>query len=214
MPYVMDTMYPSAAVKLSVGYLGWHIGENSKAETEAERRRRYEIGTDGIANGLRRLTKEELPDALVLRKTRRKADIDDYDNPVMVSLGQAFFARSDFKELIEELDGRAHQFIEMPILNRDLKQIKGTWFLVNVMARQKTLVVEKSEVYAHPTMPEKGLMVQNNSKLTLDESKLSNLSLWREENVLNTLFVSDQLKYLMKSRGIKFPKLHKTKALN
>lgn len=212
MPYIMDTSYPSTATKFSANYLGWNIGEGAETDCQAERDRRYEVASNGISNGFRALEREELPHALVI-DAKRKSDVHDYDNPVIVSLGRSVWVRSDFKAIIEELDGDVHQFIEMPILCRDLEPIKGSWSLLNVMAHQKTLIAELSAVDPHPTNPSLGMIVRDPKKVTLDENKLSSVSLWREENYPKNLFVSDRLRAVMKEKAIRFAMLHKTKPL-
>ena len=109
------------------------------------------------------------------------------------------------KSLAEELDPKVHQF--WPI---DLERgPEGVFWGMNIHAHQATIIDEFSDIRQ---LGESGIMKFKGGwkTITLDQSKLSTLNMWREDRYPGPLFVSDAFQQELKARKLKFFKLAKT----
>ena len=96
----------------------------------------------------------------------------------------------------------------------------GEWFSFNVYARQDSIVIEQSALEEsggpatkhRPAMPVTYRMNHHKKDVTLNESHLGALSLWREQKVNESLLCSDALHDAFKSKGLRFFRSYKTRA--
>jgi len=152
--------------------------------------------------GDRLLLPEETPQHLVLdRPGKHPRDIFQTHNGAMV-VSQAL------RGLMEEMDPECHQF--MPLTIDNLSDGKN-WFILNVHAKQDSIVDEESDVEQRFESTGKEMMGIPSFgyetiplKLTFRKSEMRDLNLWRERRYKGYLFCSDKFEEKIRNEKLKF----------
>lgn len=124
-------------------------------------------------------------------------------------LAAEFFwlVRTPVKDLIEDLDGKLHQFFPIEVAHfHGGPYDDGTWWMLNVFAQQESVVDDLSDVkpatYCLETREHMKLRIGWKT-VNLDESKLDpNIHIWREHRYLGQLFFSDPLCERLENMGV------------
>lgn len=156
----------------------------------------------GWRTGQRKTLPEEMPKTLVARKPRKKwPDAFTGVNGIHVVSERA-------KDIIERFDPDLHQFFPVLLVTKRGVEIEGPWFIMNVIVRQNSIVVEKSRVLVNPRAPDRLCSFFSSSKtedVIVDPSKLSSdIHFWREARFMGSLMGSDSLVAALKDAGVKF----------
>lgn len=153
-------------------------------------------------SGDRLLLAEETPQHLLLsRPEKRPRDIFQTQNGAMV-------ASHALRDVIEEMDPGRHQFLPLTI---DNLHDGGAWFILNVHARQDSIVDEESDVKQRFESSGRELMSipalefeKLPLKLTFRKSEMSDLNIWRERRYKDYLFCSNSFEAEVGRRKLKF----------
>lgn len=163
--------------------------------------RRVEIATT-FKVGDRLLPPEETPQHLrIQRPDKRLRDIFVADRGAMV-------VSQSLHDLMEEMDPGRHQFLPLSIDNlRD----GSVWYILNVYAKQDSIVDDKSEVEPYSwsksnesmKMPSLGFG-SGPLSVTFDTSVMTGLNVWREKRYNGRLFVSDAFMAAVARKNLTF----------
>ena len=192
MTYVFDPVAERALVQTQM--LEWDErypvpGENSRLALEI-------VGA--WQSGNRRTLPEEMPRLLIAERPRKSWP------DTFWTIGGLMVVRAPVRDIIEALDPGVHQFFPLRIRTKRGVEIEGPWFSMVVSVKQNSVVMELSDVFVHPRVPERLCSFSGTTDVTVDPARQSGLNLWRETRFKNSLLGSDQLVADLKAAGLKF----------
>ncbi|MBL0375290.1 hypothetical protein JJB09_25065 [Rhizobium sp. KVB221] len=162
-------------------------------------------------NGERLLKSEEAPEHLVLDKPRaRLRDIFKTHNGALV-------VSEKLRALMEEMDPDLHQFMPVSIDNR---VEPGRWFILNVHAKQDSVIDDQSDVRPNSGSPANSHEImyfkyfpaqKGHINATINSARLGGLHVWRERRYPDSLLVSDAFHAELKRRKIEFFEMRKAR---
>ncbi|MBB1247910.1 imm11 family protein [Rhizobium sp. G21] len=163
-------------------------------------------------NGVRLLTVEETPEHLVLESP--KARLRD----IFKTASGALIISEKLQALMEEMDPGTHQFMPITIDNR---AEPGRWFILNIHAKQNSVVDDQSDVRQSFGSPKNHEIMffryfpadKGHINATIDTSALGGLHVWRERRYPDSLLVSDAFQAELKKRKIEFFELRKARKI-
>ncbi len=167
---------------------------------------------NALRSGTRTLIAEEVPKLLV-PDTNKKEWADAF-----MTINGMLVVRDVVRKILQRLDPEVHQFFPLTFQTKRGLQIEGPWFVLNITAKQDSVLIAASKVRINPNFPDTLCTFLANPKsedIVVDPSRQSGVNLWREErfSFYSQLFCSDAVIDEMEERGLRFFKSY-VKATN
>ncbi|MDA8708130.1 hypothetical protein N9M10_02025 [Hellea sp.] len=155
--------------------------------------------TDILRNGTEEITdKSSLPEVLVLDRTRKI--LPDFFNTVNAML----ICSDPFRKMVQDEDSGKHQFFPIKITFRNGCVFPNSnFFIVNVVARKKTVDVTKPSIHTYNDGVSYGMGYDEDEPVYFSKDALKGAHLWREAGFHDQLFMSDALLQRSKQQGMK-----------
>ncbi|MBB1247911.1 hypothetical protein H2O14_03305 [Rhizobium sp. G21] len=156
------------------------------------------------------MKQEETPEHLVLSKPRARL------REIFTTHNGALIISEKLRALMEEMDPGVHQFMPISIDNH---AEPGRWFILNIHAKQNSVVDDQSDVRQSSGSPKNHEIMffryfpayKGHINATIDTSSLGGLHVWRERRYPGSLLVSDTFQAELKKRKIEFFELRKAR---
>ena len=116
--------------------------------------------------------------------------------------------------MVEGLDPGRHQFIPIRVTERDGTPIEKDWHVLVITHRQDTLLPEASDLrWSDPSGKGGTYRFTHPDHIALDLGRLDGSHLWRERQLQygSTLFMSHALRTVLKDRGLRVLRQHRTR---
>lgn len=150
--------------------------------------------------GERRLLSGEVPKRLIAKHPRRIWP------DAFLATNSLYVVREAIADIIDTLDPARHQFFPLRLETPYGNAIAGSWFAMNVFARQDSVVMEKSYVYQSKDHPDTlcSFLHNGQDQVTVDPDRQTGLHLWREKRFKGSLLGSDTLVERLAAQELEF----------
>lgn len=177
-------------------------------------KRVFELGlgseySDVYSNGTRKLKQNEVPEELVLAK-KTKLLPGGFE-----TIASLFIVQDTVAKILENLDPGVHQFLPISLRYKSRSVPEGKYFVLNVTARQDSIVDDLSRVESvplpkqiHPYIPgdhdpDRMKIIHFKKSVTVDPGKQSGLNMWREKRYAGSYLISDAFFDALKARDLR-----------
>jgi hypothetical protein len=178
-------------------------------EKVPDRSRRAEISTIfRYGNGF--LNPSEVPGTLLVYIAVHKLPL------IFKSNSGVHIVQEPLRQLLERMDLGIHHFLPIEVCQFDGTPCPNPCHVLNVHVMQDSIIDEKSDVRRNAGMPDNPNVMYINFpyrgvEVTVDNSRLSGVNLWREKRYPGSLLMSDALHSAIRIKGFKFFDLRKAK---
>lgn len=171
-------------------------------------------------DGTRQLKPTEVPNELVLSQKRKSLPGG------FKTIGSLFVIQDAVVDILQELDPDVHQFLPISLRYKGGSVPDGKFFVLNVTARQDSIIDKQSSVKSvplpkqiHPYVPgdhdpERMKIIHFRKNVTVDPKKQAGLNMWRERRYAGSYLISDTFFDALKSQNLRLMGSFKAKDLH